>query len=644
LSGAFFSGILHRIANLVDLLETAARRFYRDGLTQRANAIAYSLLISIVPLLTIAMRFTNVNREELRFQLTSFFQLYGITGAEPVVNALDDILGRSNTIAGIGLLFMIYAAINIFSYLEETANHIFRVKPRPWLIRNSIFTSWLVVSPFFILITVNVLSDVQNAYSHPAIIDMRFENDRLYLLRDRHRLTIRNGKDDIEEQEILYVEKTDFNVPGRNITPDVEATEAQESSNQRWKEQLGPAQSIYVQGDRIYIVARPNFLFFSLDAGQSWDYRVFQSTYDRGASVPRIESVRVEPQRLLLLLSSPRGSRLLQIHPERMEVQHLTAFREIHRSIIFTGQEPSRYILTARGMLRESPAAFQWSEPRSVPALSETIIDLQPRPERGGWLALTGTGRVAILDKDLASTFPALHLPPSSGVSGVIRDATGRLFLWTKSGEIRASLDEGESWMGVDIFRPEASPLTVFRPEPGGFRIGTDQNALYRFRLDRIALKQPGEIPVLRTEPIESEIPSTWRPLIGHLLVNLLAFFALNIIFTFSYSLLPNADVSLTAAWLGALLTSTISLGFTAIFRQIIPLFANTGVVYGIWVALPLGLMVLLFLVQFFLLGLEITRLLDSPRLIRRGIIVSTIRHFAYRIEHLDRTDLSEHR
>lgn len=539
---------------------------------------------------------------------------------------------------------MIYAAINIFSYLEETANHIFRVKPRPWLIRNAIFTSWLVVSPFFILIMLNVLSDVQRACSHPAIIDMRFEDDRLYLLRDSHRLTIRNEKDGMEEQEILYVEKTDFNVPGRNISPDFEETETQESSSQRWKEQLGPAQSIHVQGDRIYIVARPNFLFFSLDAGQSWDYRVFQSTYDRGPSVPRIESMRVEPHRLLLLLSSLRGSRLLQIHPERMEIQHLTAFREMYRSIIFTGQEPSRYILTERGMLRESPAAFQWSKPRPVPALSETIIDLQPRPERGGWLALTGTGRVAILDKDLASTFPALHLPPSSGVSGVIRDARGRFFLWTKSGEIRASLDEGESWMGVDILRPEASSLTVFRPEPGGFRIGTDRNALYRFRLDRIALQQSGEVPVLRTELIESEIPSKWRPLVGHLLFYQLAFFALNIIFTFSYLLLPNASVSLTAAWFGALLTSTITLCFTAIFRLIIPLFANTRVIYGIWVALPLGLLVMLFLVQFFLLGLEITRLVDSPRLIRSGIIASTIRRFACRIKHPDRTGLTEHR
>jgi uncharacterized BrkB/YihY/UPF0761 family membrane protein len=622
-----FSGLLERIAWLVDLLEMAAGRFYRDGLAQRSSAIAYSVLISLVPLLIIAMRFTNVNREELRFQLMSFFQLYGITGAEPVVNAIDDILSRSNTVAGIGLLFMIYATLNIFSYLEETANHIFRVKPRPWLIRNSIFTSWLVISPFVILLAVNLLSKVQNVFSHPAILDMRMEGDRLYLLRDRHRLTVRDEKHIQEDLEISYVEKTDFNVPGRNISPDIDTGELSDSFMQRWKDQLGTAKSLHVMEDRIYIVARPNFLFFSLDAGQSWDYRVFQSSYERGAAIPRIESLLVEPQRLLILLSSPRGARLLQIHPERMEVLHSTAFRENYHSIIFTGQKPASYVLTGRAMLRESRDAFQWSEPRNV--LSETIVDLRPRIERGGWIALTGTGRLAILDQNLAGTFPALHLPASSSVSGLAGDSTGPLFLWTKSGEIRISLDEGESWMDVEISRPESSAFTVFRTEKDGFRAGTNQNALYRFRLDRISLKKPGEIPLLRTELIESDLPSAWNPTIGYLLVNLLAFIALNIIFTVSYMLLPNSSVSLKAAWSGALLTSTIILIFTAIFRQIIPLFENTGIVYGIWVALPVGLMVLLFLVQFFLLGLVFTRLVDCPRLVRRGFIVSAIQRIA---------------
>lgn len=627
-------GLLQRLARFVDLLETAVRRFYRDGLNQRANAIAYSLLISIVPLLTLAMRFTNVNREELRFQLMSFFQLYGITGAEPVINALDNILGRSNTIAGIGLLFMIYAAINIFSHIEETANHIFRVKSRPWLIRNSIFTSWLVVSPFIILITVNVLSEVQNRTSHPAIIDMRVQNGKLYMLRDHHRLIIR-GKDTGEEREIAYVKKTDFNVPGRNVSPDIEIAGSSDDLSPLWKQQLGPATALFVQGDRIYILARPNFVFFSLDSGQTWDYRVFQSAYDRGASVPRIESMHVERDRILLLLTSPRGSRLLQIHPERMELQNRTAFRELYHSLIFTGKPGSRYILTARGKLRESPNAYRWSEPRAIPGLSEAIVTLLPRAKRDGWLALTATGRIAILDDTLLTSFPALHLAPSAGVAGIRSDSTGRIFIWTKTGEIRVSMDEGESWMGVETKRPEHSTLTVFLPEENGFRLGTKQNVVYRFRLDQVGLKQPGDVPVLRTTAVEKDIPSHWKPLIGHLLFNLLAFLSLNLIFTFSYSVLPNASVSLKAAWIGALLTSTITLLFTLVFRQVIPLFTNTGVVYGIWVALPLGLMVLLFLVQFFLLGLEITRLLDTPRLVRRGAIVSAIRRLTNKFQDL---------
>ena len=325
-----------RLLFIIDLLEVSARRFYKDKLPQRANAIAYSLLISIVPLLTIAMRFTNVNREEIRFQLFSFFQLYGITGADPVINALDDILGRSNTIAGIGLLFMVYAAINIFKYLEETANHIFRVKPRPLLIRNSIFTSLLVVIPFILVIGGSVLSDIQKSYSHPAIIDMRIDKQRLFILREGHKLSILDlASNRKSEREIQYLNKTDFQVPGRNISPEAETIDRKDdttSISPAWRDNLGPAQKLYISGDRIYITAKPNFLFFSLDAGQSWDYRIFQSNYDRGISIPRIEAFRPESNRILLLLSSPRGSRLLVLHPERIEVLANQSFREKYRS------------------------------------------------------------------------------------------------------------------------------------------------------------------------------------------------------------------------------------------------------------------------------------------------------------------------
>ncbi|MBW7857889.1 MAG: YihY/virulence factor BrkB family protein, partial [Leptonema sp. (in: Bacteria)] len=447
---------------IFDLLEMSARRFYRDKLPQRANAIAYSLLISIVPLLTIAMRFTNVNREEIRFQLLSFFQLYGITGADPVINALDDILGRSNAIAGIGLLFMIYAAMNIFKYLEETANHVFRVKPRPLLIRNSIFTSWLVVIPFIIVIGGSALSDIQKSYSHPAIIDIRIDRQRLYTLKEGHKLTISDlSTNENPVRQIHYLHKTDFQVPGRNISPEVEQKdESLQSSSLSWKDGLGPPQKLYIFGDRIYIIAKPNFLFFSLDAGQSWDYRIFQSSYDRGISIPRIEAFRPESNRLLLLLSSPRGSRLLILHPERIDLFANQSYRETYRSLFFLAKK-QLYIMATRGSVIESSNGFQWSEPKLTTALAESMVDLIERPRRDGWLARTSIGRIVILDNELQSTFPPVHLPTASTISGLRQDSTGRIYIWTRTGEVRMSLDEGESFIRTDLQRPETSLLTI---------------------------------------------------------------------------------------------------------------------------------------------------------------------------------------
>ena len=624
-----------RLLRLIDLLEMAVRRFYRDGLTKRANAIAYSLLISIIPLLTIATRFTNLNREDLRLQIVAFFQLYGITGADPIVNALDDILGRSNAIAGIGLLIMVYAATSIFSYLEETANHIFRVRPRPWLIRNAIFTSWLVIAPFIIVISISFLSKVQREYELPVIHSLVVQSDTIYTLDSHHRINIQKkstepGKTTFEtKRSIDYLSKVDFSVIGRNLSPENETTDGSLTMTQSWADNVGQPISLLVYNDHLYVVARPNFLFYSLDAGQSWDFRVLQSSYDRGATIPRIVASRIESNRLFLLINSPRGSRLLLIHPERMEILANIGFNHLYRSFTMLQTSSPDYLLTGSGRLRESQNGYQWNEASSLPSTIQSLTDIIDRPEKGGWLTLQDTGRVSILTSERSVSYPALHLPLNSFVKGIVKSDSGYIFAFTKAGDIRVSLDEGDTWIKVITDTAVSGLATVFDADESGFMIATDQGSLYRYKIDRIRLEKPGDIPVLQALLTDMTIPSQWRPMFGHVVVNLFAFVALQILFGLSYRLLPNAHVSKRAAWLGAITTSIITLLFTVVFRRIIPLFATTGVIYGIWVALPLGLMVLLLLVQVFLFGLEVTRLLDSPRLIRHGIISLSLYRFS---------------
>lgn len=604
---------MERIKFTIDLLESAVRRFTAGGLVVRANAISYSILISIVPLLTIAMRFANLNREELRFQLSSFFHLYGITGAEPLLGILDDILGRSNAIAGIGVIFMAYAALKIFSYIESTANHVYRVKPRGFLIRNSIFTSWLIIVPFAIIVTVTGLTSMQKGFNHPAIVDILEHEGKTIILRSDHSLFVDGGS----EEEIPYLERTDFRVPGRLVLTDAaEGTAPEVIASTR--QEVGAPLSVRAVGESIYVLAQPNFLFFSQDGGQTWDYRVFQVTSERAAVAPRLGGMVAEQGRILLLLVSGQGSRLISMDPDYMELMDVTAYPEAFQGLT----RSDRYYLTARGSFRASDDGIAWGESRNIPGLTEMITLIFPAGG-DGWLAMTAAGRLVRLDSMLRPTYPAPRMPASSVLKEVHLSTSGNFFAFSRDGQVRLSLDGGATWIRVDLPGIERGPgLSDLQTSSEGFWIGTEDNRLFRYRIERIRMQGGDDAPVAVGTQISKRLPGRLRPILGAILADVLAFAAINILFTLSYAILPNADVKLKAAWTGAFLTSVIVALFTVAFRQLMPFFASTGFVYGVWVALPLGLMVLLFLIQFFLFGMVVTRLVQFPRLVRRGVAV----------------------
>lgn len=604
---------MERLKFVIDLLESAIRRFSAGSLVVRANAIAYSILISIVPLLTIAMRFANLNRDELRFQLNSFFHLYGITGAEPLLGILDDILGRSNAIAGIGVLFMAYAALNIFSYMENTANHIYRVKPRGFLIRNSIFTSWLIIVPFAIIVTVTAITSLRNGFNPPAIVDIIEHEGKTLILHSDHTLLTDGG----QEETIPYLDRTDLRVPGRLVLTDAAEGAAPEVIAST-RQEVGSPITVQAVGEAIYVAVQPNFLFFSQDAGQTWDFRVFQMTSERAAVSPRIGGMVAEQGRLLLLLVSGQGSRLISLDPDYMELKDVTAFPEVFQTLM----KADRYYLTARGSFRQSDNGEVWGDARLVPGLSEMITLIFPAGG-DGWLAMTAGGRLVRLDSALRPTYPAARLPASSVLKEMHLSATGNFFAFSRDGQVRLSLDGGSSWIRVDLpGLQKGSGLSDLQTSTDGFWLGTEDNRLFRYRIERIRMQGGDDAPVAVGTQVSKKLPGRLRPILGAILADVLAFLAINILFTLSYAILPNAEVKLRAAWTGGLLTSVIVAFFTVAFRQMMPFFASTGFVYGVWVALPLGLMVLLFLIQFFLFGMVVTRLVQYPRLVRRGVAV----------------------
>ena len=91
---------------------------------------------------------------------------------------------------------------------------------------------------------------------------------------------------------------------------------------------------------------------------------------------------------------------------------------------------------------------------------------------------------------------------------------------------------------------------------------------------------------------------------------------------------LPNADVGWKAAFGGSLFSALCVVGFFLVFRLIVSKSTTTAALYGVYVAIPLGMIVLLSTVQILLFGLEISYLLQNPRRIRESRYLRSPKRF----------------
>ncbi|MCB1174827.1 MAG: YihY/virulence factor BrkB family protein, partial [Leptospiraceae bacterium] len=109
-----------------------------------------------------------------------------------------------------------------------------------------------------------------------------------------------------------------------------------------------------------------------------------------------------------------------------------------------------------------------------------------------------------------------------------------------------------------------------------------------------------------------------WFTIIGKTLVNLFIFIICFLMFFSAYKFIPNTRVDWRAAAGGSLFTAVTILGFFIAFRLWITGFTTTGYIYGVWAAIPLGMLVILSSTQIILFGLELSYIIQHPILYTR--------------------------
>ena len=634
----FLYSLLDRILAFFRILVQAGIRFFNDSCFIRANAIAYSIVISIIPLLTVLIKYAAVDRAMIRLNLSRFLAAYGIADTSPLFTILDEILLRANAIAGVGSIFMIYAATNMLRHLEDSFNYIYRAESeRPMLYRFALYISSLVVLPGLIILFSSAMRYYVDRITPPRVLSVLPLDDGGLVFTGNHGiLQIRYGE---KIKTVNLANRVGVNAPFRNLTidtrsriagrpegwiiPGESARVGNEGRNLESRD-FSNISATATRGKAIHIITETGIHFYSLDGGEIWSYDIFSFKTDLSTRNPILEDLLILPDGHLLILGTTGSSSLL-ISREKDRWRWHPLDSVYHRILALENGNPenpsSLLMVTGNGRIQtSSDEGESWSGPRELPFgnRSVRINDASKFGENG--MVYGGDGGSLWIRENRQSQFPDIRARYDQSVSRIHIGSDGKGFLYGSNHLFRFTMDGGRTWNRPEQEAFEEVSFHSHRILPGGSTIlvGDDEMILTFHGQTVSKTRDRSGYPLIHAQIDSMErYPAARAWFLRVLLLGVLLSIVFSIFF-FMYIFLPNAKVELFAASIGSSLTSLTLLAFVMGFRFWLDAFASTRYIYGVWAVIPVGMIVILISNQIILFGLEVAYIIQNPRLYRK--------------------------
>lgn len=621
-------------ATLWRVLLQAALRFFNDNCFIRANAIAYSIVISIIPLLTVLIKYAAVDQAMIRLNLSRFLAAYGVSDNSPLFSILDEILMRSNAIAGIGSIFMIYAATNMLRHLEDSFNYIYRAESeRPILYRFAMYIASLVVLPGLIILFSSAMRYYVDRITPPRYHSISSLTDGDVITGNQGYITIQRGN---KKSKINLQTRVVTDAPFKSITIDTRTMPGMVS---RW-EWLGESSRVSTenrrlesrdylaitgsssQGDEIHLITETGVHFFSTDGGQIWDYDIFSFKSELTTRSPILEDIELLKNGDVFILGTTGSSSIL-IHKHGDQWRWKALESVYHRIVALDSldSDGKELYITGNGRIQKSlDLGMTWSGPIEVTFGNRSfrINDLSHLP--GGGLAFAGDGGSIWLKRNGKYTFPDLRARYDQQIRGITIEQDGTGFLYGANRLFRFTVDGGKTWHSPSSNRlTEVSLYSHTFMDDGSILFVGDEEMMVR--INGISLSRERDragYHLMNYRVVSQERYPAAKSMILRVLLLTVLFTIVFSIFFFMYILLPNARVDFWAASIGSGLTSMTLLSFVMGFRIWVDAFASTRYIYGVWAIIPVGMLVILISNQIILFGLEVAYIIQHPRLYRK--------------------------
>ncbi|MFL9925646.1 YihY family inner membrane protein [Herbaspirillum lusitanum] len=155
---------------LRDLLRFAGRRLGEDRLPQVAGSLTFTTILSLVPMLTIALAiFTafplfGTFRAALEAYFVQNLMPKGV--ANTILNSLNQFASKSARLSAVGGIALVFTSVMTMATIERVFNQIWRIKnSRPLLQRVLVYWAIITLGPLLIGVSISVTSYISGATS-----------------------------------------------------------------------------------------------------------------------------------------------------------------------------------------------------------------------------------------------------------------------------------------------------------------------------------------------------------------------------------------------------------------------------------------------------------------------------------------------
>lgn len=142
------------VRELIGFARRLALRFFRDGCLDRAGALSFTSVLSLVPAAAISLAFLSAvpRSEEMRADVEYLLASYLLPQASDVaINAFRSFVANAGNLTGFGFIGLAVTALMLLWTVNSTFDTIWRVtSPRPLLVRLLAYWAILTIGPLLI--------------------------------------------------------------------------------------------------------------------------------------------------------------------------------------------------------------------------------------------------------------------------------------------------------------------------------------------------------------------------------------------------------------------------------------------------------------------------------------------------------------